>query len=212
MNKQNIKVILFLVLSLAISGLYGCATQGPAGTGFISDYSKLQENPDFEGSLIYFNPDKSLKNYSRFIINPVQVRLSSKGKMWDIEKSKLHDISQYVYDKLVSELTKSGYKIVSTPAPETLILRAAITEVAPTRILNTPRSLMIVGVSLGGASSEAELIDALSGEVVAAAVESQTGNRGFTGLTEYGNTQDVIDRWVKRLVIRMDKEHGKTRK
>ena len=212
MNIQNFKAILFLVSFFAISGLYGCATQGPAGTGFISDYSKLQKNPNYEGSSIYFNPDKPLKNYSRFIINPVQVRLSSKGKMWDIEKNKLHEISQYVYDKLVSELTKSGYKVVNSPAPDTLILRAAITEVAPTRIINSPRSLMIVGVSLGGASSEAELIDALSGEVVVAAVESQTGNRGFNGSTEYGNTQDVIDRWIKRLVIRMDKEHGKTRK
>ncbi len=211
MIKLNYKIKLFIGSLLIISGLSACATQGPAGTGFLSDYSKLQNNPDFEGSRVYFNPDKSLKKYSRFIINPVQVRLSSRGKMWDIKKNQLHAISQYVHDQFVTELKKSNYNIVNTPGPETLILRVAITEVAPTKMIDPHRSLMVGGISLGGASGEAELIDALTGEVVIAAVESQKGEKGFNALTEYGNAKNVMDRWVKRLVIRMDKEHGKTR-
>ncbi|GJL79174.1 MAG: hypothetical protein NPINA01_21630 [Nitrospinaceae bacterium] len=211
MLKLNFNIKLFIVSLLTVLGLSACATHGPAHTGFLSDYSKLQKNPDTEGSRIYFNPDKSLKNYSRFIINPVQVRLSSKGKMWNVKKDQLHAISQYVHDQFVSELTKSNYNIVNTPGPETLILRVAITEVAPTRMINRHSSMMVGGISLGGASGEAELIDALTGDVVVAAVESQKGEKGFNGLTKYGNAKNVMDRWVKRLIIRMDQEHGKTR-
>lgn len=212
MTTFNYKSSLKIVSILCLLGLNACATQGPAQTGFISDYSKLHKNPNFEGSWVYFNPEKTLKSYSRFIINPVQVRLSSKGKMWDIDESRLHAISHYVHDQFVSELTKSGYNIVNTPGEETLILRVAITEVAPTRMINPHRSLTVGGISLGGASGEAELIDALTGEVIVAALESQKGEKGFDGMTEYGNTQNVMDRWVKRLVARMDKEQGRKRK
>ncbi len=211
MNTRNETFRIIIASLLVILGLNACVTQGPSGTGFISDHSKLQKNPDFEGSLIYFNPERPLKNYSRFIVNPVQVRLSSRGKMWDVEKSRLHGVSQYVYDQIISELTKSGYNIVSTPGPDTLVLRVAITEVAPTRMIDPHKSLIVGGISLGGASGEAELIDALTGEVVVAAVESQKGEKGFDDRTEYGSAKNVMDRWVKRLIIRMDKEHGKTR-
>ena len=74
----NVKHILLGCLILCL-GLYACGTQPTSSDGFLSDYSKLQKNPKYEGSRIYFNPDKPLKNYTRIIVNPVQVRLSSIG-------------------------------------------------------------------------------------------------------------------------------------
>ncbi len=92
-------------------------------------------------------------------------------------------------------------------------MKTAITEVVPAKIvLNIHPGTILTGVGLGGASAEAEFVDSQSGKVVAAGIDSQKGERGFGGMTKYGNAKNVAERWAKRIAIRLDKAHGKTRK
>jgi hypothetical protein len=192
---------------MILVGLNACASQPTTGNnGFLSDYSKLEKNPRYAGSRIYANPATPLKNYSRFIVNPVQVRLSSVGAYRGGDASKQQEISQYAHQQFVTALQKGGYEVVTNPGPGTLILRSALTEVAPSEL--RPRSYLM-NISLGGASIEAEFVDALSGEVVVAVTESQRGKKITTKSNDYENAKNVIDRWAERLVQRMDEEHGK---
>ena len=188
------------------TGLYACGGQPKTGGGFLTDYSKLQKNPRFEGSRIYTNPNTPIKNYSRFIVNPVQVRLSSLGAHRAIDPAKHQEISQYAYQQFVDALQKGGYEVVTRPGPGTLIFRSALTEVAQSELKS--RSFLM-NISLGGASIEAEFIDALSGEVVVAVMESQRGTIPPTGSNEYENAKNVVDRWAKRLVQWLDEKHQK---
>jgi hypothetical protein len=89
-----------------------------------------------------------------------------------------------------------------------MIIRSALTEVAPSDL--QARSFMM-NVNLGGASMEAEFVDALTGDIIAEAVESQRGThtKAKKGYNEYANAKDVIDRWAQRLVQWLDREHGK---
>lgn len=201
----NAKYLLSVCLVVCI-GLYACGGQPRAGNGFLTDYSKLQKNPRYEGSRIYSNPQTPLKNYSRFIVNPVQVRLSPLGAHRAADPVKQQEISQYAHQQFVSALQKGGYEVVTSPGPGTLILRSALTEVAPSE-LNSRSFLM--NISLGGASIEAEFVDAVSGEVVVAVMESQRGKITPAGSNEYENAKNVIDRWAVRLVQRLDEEHGR---
>lgn len=196
----------FLMGLVVLFGLPACAGQPTADNGFLSDYSKLEKNPRHEGSRIYVNPRKPLKNYSRFIVIPVQVRLSSLGAQHAPDPAELQKISQYAYQQFVSGLQQAGYDVVTSPGPGTLILRSALTEVAPSTIRT--RSVLM-NISLGGASIEAEFIDALSGEVVVAVMESQRGQKISGNLSQYENAKNVIDRWAERLVRRMNEEHQK---
>jgi hypothetical protein len=196
----------FLIYLAVLVGLTACGGQSTSSNGFLSDYSKLEKNPRYAGSRIYANPATPLKNYSRFIVNPVQVRLSSIGAQRHSDPEKLQEISQYAHQQFVTALQKGGYKVVTSPGPGTLILRSALTEVAPSELRR--RSFMM-NVSLGGASIEAEFVDALSGEIVVAVMESQRGKKITTGSNDYENAKNVIDRWAARLVQRMDEEHGK---
>ena len=75
---MNIKLVLLGCLMI-LAGLTACGGPSTGVNGFLSDYSKLEKNPRYAGSRIYANPETPLKNYSRFIVNPVQVRLSSVG-------------------------------------------------------------------------------------------------------------------------------------
>ena len=58
--------LIFIFVTLAFV-FAGCAAGPQERTGFLSDYSKLKKNPNFEGSSIYINPSLPLKNYSKFI-------------------------------------------------------------------------------------------------------------------------------------------------
>lgn len=203
---MNTKFFLPGCLAVLI-GLCACGVQTKTSNAFLSDYSKLQKNPRYEGSRIYSNPEASLKNYSRFIVNPVQVRLSSLGTHRNADSKKLQEISQYAHEQFVTALQNNGYPVVTDPGPGTLILRSALTEVAPSA-LKTRSFLM--NISLGGASIEAEFVDALTGEIVVAVMESQRGKITAAGSNEYENAKNVIDRWAARLVQRLDEEHGKS--
>lgn len=189
-----------------VFGLYACGGQPKAGNGFLTDYSKLEKNPRYAGSRIYSNPNNPLKNYSRFIVNPVQVRLSSLGAHRATDPEKHQEISQYAHQQFIAALKKGGYEVVTQPGPGTLVLRSALTEMAPSEL--KPRSFLM-NISLGGASIEAEFVDALSGEVVIAVMESQRGSITPAGTNEYENAKNVIDRWAERLVRRLDEEHQK---
>ena len=201
---MKFKQILLGVLIVACVGLYACGGQSTSSNGFLSDYSKLKKNPRYEGSRIYSNPKTPLRNYSRFIVNPVQVRLSSLGEHRSSDPDKLQEISQYAHQQFVTALQKGGYEVVTSPGPGTLVLRSALTEVAASEL--KPRSFLM-NISLGGASIEAEFADALSGEIVVAVMESQRGKITAAGSNEYENAKNVIDRWAKRLVQRLNEEH-----
>jgi hypothetical protein len=194
----------FLICLAVLVGLTACGGQLTGGNGFLSDYSKLEKNPRYAGSRIYANPEKPLKNYSRFIVNPVQVRLSSIGTQRHSDPDKLQEISQYAHQQFVSALQSGGYEVVTSPGPDTLILRSALTEVAPSELKSKS---YLMNISLGGASIEAEFVDALSGEVVVAVMESQRGKKVSTGSNDYKNAKNVIDRWAARLVQRLNEEH-----
>lgn len=204
----------WVLIVLIFCGALACATETvPKKSGFLSDYSKLTKTPykDAEGAYSYFNPEKPLNLYSKFIVLPVQIHLVQSASASNVLKKDMQKLADYFYSKLIKKLKNSDYKVVQDPGPDTLILRVAITNLEPTN--------PIVGMSMkpspkfsgiwGGASAEAELIDALTGEVVVAVIDTQKGKR-YDKITRYGNPLEVIERWAKRLIIRMDEAHSKT--
>jgi len=207
------KIRLFLTVSV-IFWCFACATQNmPKTSGFLEDYSKLKETPfaDAKGAYSYFNPNKPLSQYSRFIILPVQVRpLAGNSVLYKKNREVFQKAADYFYYQLKKNLSKSDYAVVHEPGPETLLLRTAITNLDPARPIARMRSskMILEEEFWGGVSAEAELIDALTGEVVVAVVDSQKGRR-YDKITRFGNIKEVIERWSKRLITRMDEAHHK---
>jgi len=213
MNKKSIFNL--LVLCLILLGVSACGTSSQQKTGFLRDYSKLTPSPykNAIGSMAYVNTRTPPENFEKFILNPVQIRLTQKGKEEGVSRRKMRELANYFDKKLREELRKSDYSVVNRAGPRTMLVRAALTRVEPANpLLNIHPATIISGIGLGGASIEAEFLDALTGEVIVAVMDTQKGSKGFDGFTKYGNAEDVIDRWAKRLVIQMDDVHGKTRK
>lgn len=209
--ENSIKRSFQLIAGLAFIGISACATENlPKNAGFLNDYSKLTKTPfaDAEGAYSYFNPEKPLNLYSKFIVLPVQIRQTLSPSAPYINQKDLQKLANYFYYRLKKELKNSNFSIVSESGSETLILRVAITNLEPFQPLVRMRATISEATIWGGASAEAELIDALTGEVVVAVIDLQKG-RFYNKPTKYGLVKEVIERWSKRLITRMDEAHRK---
>jgi len=201
-------------LSLVLfSLLVGCTGTPKVGySGFLRDYSQLKPHPEVEGAMAYENPAKSLKQYNKFIIDPVLVHFSPEAGGTAIAPEDLKELTDYFRNGLVKGLSQSGrYQVVNAPGPGVLRLRVAVTDIKKTTpVANIHPAMKMSGIGLGGAAMEAEAVDAASGERVAAVVDAQSGGRlnPVAGLKTYGHAEQVMDGWIERFIKRLDKAHG----
>ncbi len=208
---QRRGVVLGVVLAV---GLTGCGLQAQK-SGFLGDYSQLKPSEKYEGTMIYSNPAKPLKDYNSFMIEPVVVHFAPDSKGGGIDPETLNELAVYFHDQVVQGLTKSGYKVVKQPAAGVLKVRAAITQIDKTvPVANIHPAMKMTGLGLGGASMEAEGTDAQSNDRVFAVTDSRKGSRlDITGgLQWYGNAKSVMQEWAERFVAGVDAAHGKTKK
>jgi hypothetical protein len=198
-----------LAIGMAVI-LCGCGPEKTPQTGFLSDYSKLQEGSD--SSLRYLNKDAFGKN-TGFIVDPIEVRFhagakaieaKSEGKMTERD---IRDLANYLHSAIIKAISDAGYKIEYRSGPGIARIRVAITDLEKTNVALAaiPQSRMLTGAGVGGAAMEAEILDSLTGKQIAALVETRAGSRvPFTGLSDWGGAKSVIDEWAKRLRERLD--------
>ena len=187
----------------------GCATvQDPGRTGFLSDYSKLEEIA--ENHLVY--DSGNLGDYSKFIIEPVAMlyRQPEDKRIFDDEE--LADLQAHFATKVRKALIEDdGYQVVEMPGPGTATLRIGITDVDDTiGVLNLSIYTKITGAGLGGAAMEGELVDSMTGEQLAAVSQWGSGSRILrAGFTHTGDAKILMDRWAKDLRKMIDEAHGR---
>ena len=213
-KSQNTRSLLALVhLSFILCGvlLAGCKSK-TAHSGFLGDYSQLRASSEFKGAMAYKNPNLTLADYDKFMIDPILVHFAPNAKGTAIDPAKVMMLTNHAHEKL-TELLSVRYQVVTAPGPGVLRLRVALTDIKKTiPAMNILPQTKISGVGIGGASMEAEAVDSQSGERVLAVVD--TGKGSFmafkAGLDPLGHAKQVIDRWAKRCVKRVDDAHGYT--
>jgi hypothetical protein len=171
-----------VVLATAL-GLGGCAPKS-GFSGFLGDYSKLERDAFLDNSLAYTNPTKDLKQYTKFMLDPVVVHFAADAEGVAIDPADLKMLADYWRDEAVKALSRH-YTIVTEPTPD---------------------------IGLGGASMEAEGLDAQTGERVTAVVDSRSGSvLGVTGPRQpYDDAKEIMRLWAERFVARLDIVHGRT--
>ncbi|MHC4648446.1 MAG: DUF3313 domain-containing protein [Planctomycetota bacterium] len=193
----------------ALTMLGGCESAAPleavASTGFLSDYSRLE--PISSTSYRYANPKYSLANYSRFIINPVEVYFEDRAKAdvgsWDeLEKLRAY-MRRAVINTLEPRYTATAAQNAVEPGsrvfgPRVAIVRIALTHVRRGSVLK-----------LGGVSMEAELLDPQTGEQIGALVEKQGKRRPFGGFSAWDDARAAMDEWAKRFFNRLEEARGR---
>ena len=204
------KFAVVLMSIVVVGAVAGCASQKVGHSGFLQNYAQLKPDPKVDGALRYLNPTKNLKQYDRFIIDPIAVYFAPGAKGAGIDPAKLKDLTDYFRSEIVKELTKN-YRVVSAPGKGVMLLRIAITDVEESEpLLNIHPAMKLTGAGLGGASMEAEGVDSITGERIGAIVETRSGNRMSLapGLSRLGHAKQVIRYWIERFLKNLNKAHG----
>ena len=200
-----------VALSVVACGfLIGCQPHKAAFSGFLNDYSKLQPSPIVEDALYFANPARSLKDYNKFLIDPVIVHFAPNAKGTAFDPAKLTKLTDFTREEMMKALSER-YQVVDAPGPGVLRIRAALTDIKKTiPAMNIHPATKLSGIGLGGASMEAEALDSQSGVRVIAVVDTRQGNRLSigAGLSELGHAKQVIKHWIDRFVKRLDEAHG----
>jgi hypothetical protein len=181
----------------------GCSSPKPAPmSGFLGDYSGLEKTGP--ASMGFSAPDERLAAFSRFVVDPVEVRVTPPEGS-SITKDELEQLAEYLRAAVVRELSQS-YEVVPEAQAGAARIRAAITDVQPgTGWLNIHPATRFSGAGAGSAAFECEVTDAQSGERLAAWVERRSGPRvGFDGVSRFGDARAVIDGWARRIRRRLD--------
>lgn len=202
------------ILSLMVcASLVGCTGRPKVGhSGFLGDYSEFKKDPELEDSMQWRSLNKSLKDYDKFIIDPIIIHFAPDAEGTAINPDEVKELTDHFRNQAIEALNESPhYQVVDTPGPGVLRMRVAITGIEKTTpLMNIHPGMKLMGGGLGGAAMEAEGIDSVTGERVIAVVDARSGGRlGMTaGWKTYGHVKQVMDNWVKRFVKRLDKAHG----
>jgi hypothetical protein len=202
--------LLIAIMAGILAGIYGCGDSA-SNTGYLSDYSRLQEVSGLEaveGSTFRYNDSSAVKGkYQGFILDPVIAKFQIESKA-AAEKTKgklkgqdVNDLIDYFYSAIIDAINDSGYKIVYRPGTGIARIRVAITDLRKTNILfaAVPTARVTTGLGAGGAAIESEMVDSVSGKQITACVESKPGSRiPFTGLSDWGGAKYAMDNWVSR--------------
>jgi len=185
---------------LAVLLLAACATQ--SNSGFLTDYSRLRRAPQHgENVRSWEKPDIDLRAYDRLIIDPVVVWMDPDTEAVALGPNALREIAA-AFTKILRERIDPYYTVVKAPGPGALRVRIAITDVAPApegAPADTPK------VDLGGAAMEAEIIDAMTGEQLAAVVDRKEGSAAFQDAPrEWRAVEGAFIEWANGLLDYLD--------
>ncbi len=221
---MTIRTLLSVLLILVVGLLSGCAAhqmEVSKGSGFLGDYSQLQPGGTDRAALLYMKPGVNYKQYNKVMIAPVVIYLKTDADHKAIDPEEMKELTDYFHQSMVNAF-KDGYTVVNKPGPGVLIIRTAVTDVIPGKpVRGTLSSILPPGIivssgakaatgeypSVGQAEVEMEVLDAQTGERLAAAVDRRAGTKGpFRGSQE--DAKEAFDYWAQRMRMRLDEARG----
>ena len=224
--KRRLSLILnSIVIILVAFNIAACSRSTQARSaepsGFLGDYSQLQEGKSGEALLVYIDPRADIGKYKKVLIEPVKIfapRDSTLGKMSPKDRRAL---GTYFFSAIRKQLSQD-YVLVNRPGPDVMRVRVALTNadsssvvldtisnVAPPALaLNALKSVTFgKGVGVGEAQMEAELSDSLTGKRLGAAVDKRVGGKTFGGkFDKWDDAKNSFDFWAERLRTRLESE------
>ena len=219
----GIPVSLVLCSLCLVVALAGCtpAPKGPTvrPSGFLGDYSLLQEGAEGQAALTYVNPQTDFAAYDKVMIDPVTIWWEKDADIPEPARKELQGLADHLFATLVKAL-QDDYEIVDKPGKGVLRLRFAITEARRTEVVTEmvssgfsqmPGTLMSRGMTMntrtrvfaGKAAIEGEIVDSRSGERLLAAVDERVGSATSRRGKEWGDVLDAYDYWANRLKTRL---------
>lgn len=195
----------------------------PAGSefsGFLKDYAQLKPNVKLGGEILtYANADqaKNLRRYVAVVVDPVEVYLAANADASKFQARAGDSLSRY-FERALKKSVADAFPVVESPGPLVLRLRTAIVGVETS---DTPGDATVEEgdrlektAKIGNVRIEMELVDSVSGERIAAAVDkaalgsdAEVGAYRFERVEKYMAARQAFDEWAARVREFLDSEH-----
>lgn len=227
--KRRGTVILFGLFALAAAAAFvlgGCAASYHARGMDLKDTmlinpSILKPGTGDQALYRYKNPAAAGRRYTKVLVDPVLLRRSTELDAETLENYRKLANNAYLY--LAEELGKD-YEIASSPGPETLRVQLAILDAEPgSPVRNVISSVAPIGIGIsaikgavtgkqtgvGEITAEFKVSDALTGELLGAAVDRRVGGKAPGGMFDsWYNADAAMKYWAKRLRFVLCAERG----
>jgi hypothetical protein len=211
---QKLSQSLLLAATIALSACSNKKVEPEAYSGFLRDYSALTErqSPSGQTVLSWVSPKLNVDRYTQVYIEPSQFYPAPQPTA-RIPQTTLSDITWY-YDAALKQELGKVMTVVTTPGPNTLIVRPAITRIATdTQSLRPyewlPITLVAAGVSTATGirdqdseiATEVSFLDGGTRAVVAEVVRKGTGVplENDTQVMTAENVKAVLNGWATDL-------------
>lgn len=202
-----LKIIFLFILCFALTVFIGCAKKVTFFHGGMPDF---EPGPKGGVDLVDIKRGVDFSKYKLLIIAPIRMHFDSTAQYTSIPSDILRDLRADFHRALADALGE-GYTLVDTPRPDALRLRILITGMVPSIPDVSTNDRQWKYLSVGGASIKAELVDSLTNESVAAAMDTKTGDNAdaVQSMDKWVHSKKAFRFWAKRLRIWLDKMHGK---
>jgi hypothetical protein len=211
-----------LILAVLLVVVAGCAatqqSQSVEPSGFLADYSQLREGRGEQALLVYIDSQANFASYDRVIVDPITIWTRPGAEIADVPRDELQHLADYLHSALRKQL-ELDFTLVERPQPGALRIRMAITEarksnvaldlastvLPPARLLSELKNLSTgTQAFVGRVAIEVEILDAVSGERLIAAVDERAGSKRLRGSTSaWSDVYSAFDYWADVLRARL---------
>ncbi len=171
----------------------------------------------------YVRPDVDWKQYSKVMIDPVMI--AKDGELDEKELANYQTLANNAYVYLTQSLEKQ-LQVVQTPEPGTMRIKLAIIDADSSKpVRNVMSSIMPIGIALstvkyaatgkpsgvGEITGEIRITDAMTGDLLAAALDKRVGGKSLKGIWDtWYNADSALKYWAERTAYVLCTERGGT--
>lgn len=210
-NRAAALSILMLTVLIVFTAC-GPTSQTIKGSTINADISGLELDKSQEPTLVFKRPGApTLKDYDRFIIDPVTVDYSD-PKMKELEPEDIGRMQQYFRNAMIKELRDGGYKVGTRSESNTLRISLSISGLkAPSAIPNVVAALAPIAVSVGEVTVKGVFREALSNRIDAVVVDRSQGSHVLNAApwSTWSDVEMAFDNWAEGIREAIDKAHGR---
>ncbi|MEI8079608.1 MAG: DUF3313 domain-containing protein [bacterium] len=189
-------------------------------SGFLQNYQQLQPGKEGQALLLYVNRQADFSRYNTILLDPVRLYAARGSLLMNASPATRQNLVNYLDAEIRDEL-KGSFAFVNRPGPGVMRFRIAITDAQGSMVLmDTASSVVPIGLAVsvlksgltgahsavGSCSIEGEILDATTGERLAAVVDKRVGDK-FTGqfdkLDQWHAVKTACDYWAALLKIRL---------
>ncbi|MWV16384.1 DUF3313 family protein [Pseudomonas sp. L-22-4S-12] len=213
-----------LATCMLVSGCTSTLVQPDQYSGFLQDYSRLSEQQSPSGVKVarWVDPNLDINRYTQVYIEPSKFYPTPQPDS-RISQTTLQGITDYYDQALKRELSKV-IRVSNSPSGDTLVIRPAITAVSAETEGLKPYEVIPIALVVAAATTaagerdqqveiatEASLVDAKSGKVVAEVVRKGAGTdlENKKQVLSADDVKPVIDGWANDMRLSVEQLRAK---